>query len=109
MIVGAGEIGQLVARKFEQHPEYGIDLVGLVDETPLDLRPDIRARVIGATADTPRSSTPSALERVVVAFSEAPTEEMIDVVRALKRAQVQVDIVPPLLRRARTGHARAFG
>ena len=94
VIVGAGEIGQLVARKFEQHPEYGIDLVGLVDEAPLDLRPDIRARVIGATADTAKVVEAVRAERVVVAFSEASTDEMIDLVRALKRAQVQVDIVP---------------
>jgi exopolysaccharide biosynthesis polyprenyl glycosylphosphotransferase len=94
LIVGAGEIGQLVARKFEQHREYGIELVGLVDDAPLDLRPDIRARVIGATADTAKLVDDVDAERVVIAFSEAPTEEMIALVRRLKREHVQVDIVP---------------
>src|SRR5215831_2756799 len=31
VIVGAGEVGQLVARKYLQHREYGIHLVGFVD------------------------------------------------------------------------------
>ena len=31
IIVGAGDVGQLVARKLLKHPEYGINLVGFVD------------------------------------------------------------------------------
>ena len=34
VIVGAGDTGQLVARKLRQHPEYGIDVVGFVDASP---------------------------------------------------------------------------
>ena len=34
IIVGAGDIGQLIARKILQHPEYGINLVGFVDAQP---------------------------------------------------------------------------
>ena len=31
IIVGAGDVGQLVAKKLRQHPEYGLNLVGFVD------------------------------------------------------------------------------
>jgi FlaA1/EpsC-like NDP-sugar epimerase len=41
VIVGAGHVGQLVARKFLQHPEYGINLVGFVDSTPREPRGDL--------------------------------------------------------------------
>src|SRR5262249_30256022 len=34
LIVGAGDVGQLVARKLVQHPEYGINLVGFFDNRP---------------------------------------------------------------------------
>ncbi|MBA3244565.1 MAG: hypothetical protein H0T61_05245, partial [Actinobacteria bacterium] len=34
VIVGAGDIGQLIGRKLLQHPEYGIKLVGFVDAEP---------------------------------------------------------------------------
>ena len=34
VIVGAGDVGQLIARKLLNHPEYGINLVGFVDAQP---------------------------------------------------------------------------
>ena len=36
IIVGAGDVGQLVAKKLRQHPEYGLNLVGFVDDQPKD-------------------------------------------------------------------------
>jgi FlaA1/EpsC-like NDP-sugar epimerase len=41
IVVGAGDVGQLVARKLLQHPEYGINLVGLVDADPKPLRAEL--------------------------------------------------------------------
>ena len=43
VVVGAGEVGQLVARKIRQHPEYGINLVGFVDDEPRESRAETRA------------------------------------------------------------------
>ena len=37
IIVGAGEVGQLIAKKLLHHPEYGINLVGFVDAEPREL------------------------------------------------------------------------
>jgi exopolysaccharide biosynthesis polyprenyl glycosylphosphotransferase len=96
LIVGAGEIGQLVARKFEQHPEYGIDLVGLVDDEPLELRPDIASRVIGDTTLVREIVERDQIERVVIAFSGSDNAKTIALIRELKRLRVQVDIVPRL-------------
>ena len=33
VIVGAGSMGQTIARKIRKHPEYGLRVVGFVDET----------------------------------------------------------------------------
>ena len=41
VIIGAGHIGQLAARKLLQHPEYGINLVGFVDDHPRERRPEL--------------------------------------------------------------------
>ena len=43
VIVGAGDVGQLVARKVLQHPEYGINLVGFVDDDPRTRRAELDA------------------------------------------------------------------
>ena len=41
IIVGAGDVGQLVGRKMLQHPELGIRLVGFVDSEPKQMRSDL--------------------------------------------------------------------
>ena len=44
IIVGAGDVGQLVARKILKHPEYGLNLVGFVDMQPKERREDLDHR-----------------------------------------------------------------
>src|SRR5204862_53453 len=61
VIVGAGDVGQLVGRKLVQHREYGIKLVGFVDGKPLELRDDLRGqRVLGAPEALARIAASSA-------------------------------------------------
>jgi exopolysaccharide biosynthesis polyprenyl glycosylphosphotransferase len=97
LIVGAGEVGQLVARKFQQHAEYGINLVGFVDDRPLELRSDLDGeRVLGSADEIERIVQEHAVQRVVIAFSNESTAETVALVRLLKRLDVQIDIVPRL-------------
>lgn len=97
LIVGAGEVGQLVARKLQKHPEYGIRVVGYVDSDPVEGAygdPDVP--VLGDIVDLPEVVESHGVERVFVAFSRDGHEEMLDALRLLQRTQVQVDIVPRL-------------
>lgn len=97
IIVGADEVGQLVARKLQQHPEYGIDLVGFVDNDPRPLRVDLDGtQVLGSPAELDRVLHEHGVERVIVAFSGESPEATVDLVRLLKRLDVQTDIVPRL-------------
>ena len=60
VIVGAGDVGQLVARKLSHHPEYGINLVGFVDIHPKEARRDLgELRVLGGPDALRRSSVAS--------------------------------------------------
>ena len=97
LIVGAGDTGQLVARKLLQHPEYRLRLVGFADDDPLPLRADIaEQRVIGGLVDVPRLVREHGVHRVVVAFSRDSSQSVIDTVAQLESLDVQVDIVPRL-------------
>ncbi len=97
VIVGAGDVGQLVARKLLQHGEYGINLVGFVDGNPRQLRPDIGdVPVLGSVEQLPELVDRLDVERVVVAFSSDPPEETARIVRSVRDRDVQVDIVPRL-------------
>jgi exopolysaccharide biosynthesis polyprenyl glycosylphosphotransferase len=97
LIVGAGKVGQLVARKIQQHPEYGINLVGFVDDNPLDLQPGLeQLAVLGSPERLPAIVHGLDVERVVVAFSSDSFDRTVEIVRSLKDLEVQVDIVPRL-------------
>ncbi len=98
IIVGAGDVGQLVARKFLQHPEYGINLVGFMDAAPRDRQHDLeRLSLVDATLDNlPEIVREHDIERVIIAFSHDSDAQILDVVRAVKDLDVQVDIVPRL-------------
>lgn len=97
VIVGAGDVGQLVARKLQQHPEYGINLVGFVDTEPKEPRPDLKnLTLLGSPDDLPEIVRTLGVERVIVAFSREAPEETIRLVRSLREFEVQVDVVPRL-------------
>jgi exopolysaccharide biosynthesis polyprenyl glycosylphosphotransferase len=97
IIVGAGDVGQLVARKLLQHSEYGLNLVGFVDEGPRELRADLaHVRVLGGQERLPELIELLDVDRVIVAFSGMPEREMLELIRSLRALNVQIDIVPRL-------------
>jgi exopolysaccharide biosynthesis polyprenyl glycosylphosphotransferase len=97
VVVGAGDVGQLVARKILQHPEYGINLVGFLDDRPKEPIPGLEElTLLGAPEDLPAIVRDLDVERVIVAFSNDPFERTVDLVRSLHDAEVQVDVVPRL-------------
>ena len=97
LIVGAGDVGQLIARKVLQHPEYRINLVGFADGDPKELRRDVRGvQVLGDLDDIIEVVRANDVDRVVVAFSRDREEELLQLVRALRTHDVQIDVVPRL-------------
>jgi exopolysaccharide biosynthesis polyprenyl glycosylphosphotransferase len=95
VIVGAGEVGQLVARKLLQHPEYGIHLVGFVDSEPKERREDLaHVAVLGGPEELPKIVSLLDVERVIIAFSNESHTECLEQIRSLRNLGVQIDIVP---------------
>jgi exopolysaccharide biosynthesis polyprenyl glycosylphosphotransferase len=97
VIVGAGEIGQLVAKKFLQHPEYGVKIVGFVDEAPRDREPGVEhLALLGAAEALPAIIEQHDVDRVVVAFSNESHPQTLSLIRSLHDLDVKIDIVPRL-------------
>jgi exopolysaccharide biosynthesis polyprenyl glycosylphosphotransferase len=97
VIVGAGEVGQLVAHKLLQHPEYGLNLVGFVDSEPKERRDDLaHLTLLGPQERLPAIVRMFDVERVIVAFSKHSHVDTLDLIRSMKDLDVQVDIVPRL-------------
>jgi exopolysaccharide biosynthesis polyprenyl glycosylphosphotransferase len=97
VVIGAGDVGQLVGRKIQQHPEYGIELVGFVDSEPRACRSDLtKLDVLGAPEELSRIVAEQRVDRVIVAFSKAPHAYSIEQIRRLRDLDVLVDVVPRL-------------
>jgi exopolysaccharide biosynthesis polyprenyl glycosylphosphotransferase len=97
LIVGAGDVGQLVGRKLRQHPEYRLELAGFVDANPRERRAEVAdVRVVGGLESLPQLISDMSVDRVIVAFSSEPQEQLMDAIRALRNLPVRVDVVPRL-------------
>src|SRR5215210_3946698 len=97
LIVGAGDVGQLVARKLLHHPEYGLRLIGFVDDRPKDQRPDLdNLTLLGGIQELDALVETREIQRVIVAFSNEPEARSVEVLRRLSALGIRVDIVPRL-------------
>jgi exopolysaccharide biosynthesis polyprenyl glycosylphosphotransferase len=97
IVVGAGEVGQTVARKILGHPEYGLNVVGFVDADPRERSEGLEAlAILGIPEDMPGLIASLDVERVIIAFSNDSAEDTLALVRSVKGADIQVDIVPRL-------------
>ncbi len=98
LIVGAGEVGQLIARKLVSHPEYGANVVGFIDRNPRARRADLpeSLTILGTPERMPEVIASLDVERVVVAFSSEYESEVLAAVRQLQDLPVQIDVVPRL-------------
>ena len=97
VIVGAGDVGQLVARKFLQDRDCGINLVGFLDANPRSRPSDLaHVSVLGPPERLAAIVRLLDVERVVIAFSGDSHEQTLELIRSLKDLDVQIDIVPRL-------------
>lgn len=96
VIVGAGDIGQLIGRKLIMHPEYGANVVGFVDRQPRIRRPDLPEHlpILGGPERLPEIVERLDIERIVIAFSNESVPALLALLRELRPLGVQIDLVP---------------
>ncbi len=90
LIVGGGDEALLVYRKLNTHPEYGLEVIGFLaaDED------DVPGPVLGASGDVARLVDELEIDRVIIATSIDGHEQMLDLLRSVRRPDVQISIVP---------------
>ena len=96
VVVGGGHVGQLIARKYLLHPEYGIRLVGVVDDQPLEQRDELAGVELWRTDELLELVQERDIDRVVFAFSHDSHEQTLALIRGLRQLNVQIDLVPRL-------------
>jgi exopolysaccharide biosynthesis polyprenyl glycosylphosphotransferase len=93
LIVGSGHEARVVHRKLAAHREYGLEVVGFLDGEDGD-RDGVPGPVLGSLDEIATIIDEHDIDRVVLASSIASHEEMLDLVRTVRRPDVQVSIVP---------------
>jgi exopolysaccharide biosynthesis polyprenyl glycosylphosphotransferase len=97
IIVGAGEIGQLIARKLLRHQEYGVKLVAFVDAHPKEQHPEVEhVEILGGIDTLEETVDRLDVERVIFADSDDRQTDLPELIRRLRDRGVQVDVVPRL-------------
>jgi len=91
LIVGSGEDANLVYRKLTTHPEYGLEVVGFLDGESEQPPP---GPVLGSPDEIASVVDEHDIDRVLLASSVGSHEETLDLVRTVRRPNVQVSIVP---------------
>jgi exopolysaccharide biosynthesis polyprenyl glycosylphosphotransferase len=95
LVLGAGNVGRLIARRLRDRPELGLRPVGHIDDEP---RPgsDDDLPLLGGTRDLEDVITANQVSHVIITFSLAPDAEMRDLMRRCKELGTQVLVVPRL-------------
>jgi exopolysaccharide biosynthesis polyprenyl glycosylphosphotransferase len=102
LIVGAGRIGRLVAKRLLAHPELGLKPIGFLDKEPLGAPAGaVTVPVLGASWDLEEVVADHGVEQVIVAFSSAPDEVLLRLVRRCEELGVSVSFVPRLFEKVR--------
>ncbi len=97
LIVGAGRLGNVVARRLLERPELGLQPVGFLDKEPLDVGADgAMLPVLGASWDLDRIIAEHRVQHVIVTFSTAPHHVLLALARRCRELGVTVSMVPRL-------------
>src|SRR3954470_22327355 len=81
LIVGAGRVGRLVARRLQERPELGLQPIGFLDKEPMDAPDGPMLPVLGASWDLDRLVSDYGVQHVLVTFSTAPHEGLLRLLR----------------------------
>ena len=99
LIVGAGDLGRMVADRILEHREFGFKLVGFVDDGVLS-GDSIGYRglpLLGSLAQVPEVAVQEQVDEIYIALPIEEHVKMLSVVEYASRECIDIHVVPDLL------------
>jgi len=94
VVVGAGQTGQRLQRKFLLVPTLGLNFVGFVDDAEEEGTMIEQNRVLGSIGDLEGVLGLHKVSEVFVALPDAPEEKVMRIVAELERLGISYHVVP---------------
>ncbi len=91
LVVGAGVVAARLGEILQEHPEYGLRLIGFLDRSA---EHDLPAPLLGGPEHLTEIVREFAVDRVIIAFSETSEGSLVSVLRSCGRLKVGVHFVP---------------
>jgi len=98
LILGAGEMGQVLALKIAQDKSLGYKAVGFLDDDPLKLGKTYHGiPVLGEISRTREMVKKQKIAEVIIASSKIPARRILDIITECERFGIEFKIVPGIL------------
>ncbi len=96
LIMGAGLVGSQVARRLEDHPEYGLVPVGFLDDDPRTIA-EVGGRdvpVLGTVEHLDDAVRRTGVRNLIVAFSSVTDARVSRLIQRCQELGIEVSVVP---------------
>jgi exopolysaccharide biosynthesis polyprenyl glycosylphosphotransferase len=96
LIMGAGMVGSQVARRLENHPEYGLAPIGFLDDDPRSIA-EVGGRempVLGTVEDLDETVVQMGVRNLIVAFSSVADARVSRLIQRCQELGIEVSVVP---------------
>ncbi len=96
LIMGAGLVGSQVARRLDNHPEYGLAPVGFLDDDPRSIA-EVGGRdvpVLGTAEDLDKIVERTGVRNLIVAFSSVADARISRLIQRCQELGLEVSVVP---------------
>ena len=96
LIVGAGQVGHLIAQRLLDRPGLGLRPVGFVDDMPVEGQRNGQIPILGPNSRLEAVVAEHGVEHAILSFSASPHETTLAAARRLDALGVTVSLVPRL-------------
>ncbi|HUW13047.1 MAG TPA: undecaprenyl-phosphate glucose phosphotransferase [Anaerolineae bacterium] len=92
LLVGSGDVGQMILHKIRQSPRLGYEVAGFIDGTVGGVVMGIP--VLGQTRDLPQLIEEHNIEEVIIGLPESSHQEVLNVISLCEREKVSIRVFP---------------
>jgi exopolysaccharide biosynthesis polyprenyl glycosylphosphotransferase len=96
VLVGSGMVAERLSGRLARHGEFGLELVGLVDDDVHSVNGGPELAKLGSLDQLAEVLDQSEIDRVIITFSRASHEQLLSCIRTCRDKRVAVDVVPRL-------------